>query len=54
MENQPGHIDITLGSLDHPDAFTPAIDVHKRSRLHWVEIKPVPQASEPEPPLAKQ
>jgi hypothetical protein len=35
---QPDHIDITLGSLDHPDRFTPALDVHRRSRLPWVPV----------------
>ncbi|MGB5096950.1 MAG: GFA family protein [Porticoccaceae bacterium] len=53
VENQPDPIDITLGSLDHRNAFTPAIDVHQRGP-HWIEIKPVPQASAPEPPLARQ
>ncbi|MGK2913609.1 MAG: GFA family protein [Porticoccaceae bacterium] len=41
-DSQPGHIDITQGSLDHPEAFAPVIDVHKRSRLPWVEIKAKP------------
>lgn len=57
VENRPDHIDITLGSLDHPDAFTPAFEVHKRSRLHWVphlvDVKPVPKAGAPEPQPAR-
>lgn len=35
---QPDHVDVTLGSLDHPDRFTPALDVHRRSRLPWVPV----------------
>lgn len=35
---QPEHVDVTLGSLDHPDRFTPALDVHRRSRLPWVPV----------------
>lgn len=47
VAGQPAHIDITLGSLDHPETFTLAVDVHKRSRLPWVEIKATPRGNEP-------
>jgi hypothetical protein len=29
-------VDVTLGSLDEPEAFTPAHDVHSDTRLPWV------------------
>ncbi|MFZ5655413.1 MAG: GFA family protein [Pseudomonadota bacterium] len=38
IATRPDQIDITLGSLDHPDRFTPALDVHRRSRLPWVSV----------------
>ena len=38
IASQPEHIDITLGSLDAPECFTPALDVHRRSRLPWVPV----------------
>lgn len=39
IASQPHHIDITLGSLDQPKRFTPSVDVHRRGRLPWVEVR---------------
>src|SRR5205807_118146 len=31
-------IDITTGSLDHPEDFSPTKDVYPEERLRWVEL----------------
>jgi hypothetical protein len=37
-DDLPGEIDITLCSLDDPEALTPEDHTYVRSRLRWVEI----------------
>lgn len=36
--SHPEVIDVTLGSLDVPEAFTPTLDVYSDTRLSWVPI----------------
>ncbi len=38
MSNRPGEIDITTGSLDHPEAFQPTKDVFPDEKLPWVRL----------------
>ena len=33
---RPDHIDVTVGTLDNPEAFPPTGQVHTDNRLHWV------------------
>jgi hypothetical protein len=35
---RPGEIDITTGSLDHPEDFPPSKDVFSEERLSWVPL----------------
>jgi hypothetical protein len=35
--SHPEVIDVTLGSLDAPDQFTPTLDVYEDTRLPWVK-----------------
>lgn len=35
--NHPEIVDVTLGSLDHPDEFAPTMDVYEDSRLAWLK-----------------
>jgi hypothetical protein len=32
----PDIIDVTIGSLDHPEQFAPRFDIHTDTRLPWV------------------
>lgn len=45
-ENSPT-IDVTIASLDHPEAFAPAVEIWTEDRLPWVslneELKSYPQ-----------
>ena len=34
-EKQPGRIDVTLGSLDEPERFTPTKAVYRKHKLPW-------------------
>ena len=34
-EKQPGRIDVTLGSLDHPECFIPTKAVYRKHKLPW-------------------
>lgn len=38
IESRPGEIDITTGSLDHPETFPPTKDVFPEEKLPWVEL----------------
>jgi hypothetical protein len=35
---RPDEIDITIGSLDHPEDFPPTKDVYPEERLPWVDL----------------
>jgi hypothetical protein len=35
-DSRPDDIDITTGSLDHPEEFAPTSSVHEKERLPWV------------------
>ncbi|MBT4290248.1 MAG: hypothetical protein HOD92_23225 [Deltaproteobacteria bacterium] len=35
-EDRPQEIDITTGSLDHPESFVPNKDVFIKEKLSWV------------------
>jgi hypothetical protein len=37
-DKMPDEIDITTGSLDHPDDFPPTKDVYPEERLPWVDL----------------
>jgi len=37
-DSRPGEIDITTGSLDHPEDFPPTKDVFPEERLPWVPL----------------
>jgi hypothetical protein len=37
-DNRPDEIDITTGSLDHPEDFPPTKDVYPEERLPWVNL----------------
>ena len=37
-DRRPDEIDITIGSLDHPEDFPPTKDVYAEERLPWVEL----------------
>ena len=37
-ERRPDEIDITTGSLDHPEDFPPTKDVYPEERLPWVDL----------------
>lgn len=39
-DRRPGEIDITTGSLDHPEDFAPNKDVFPEERLAWVPLVP--------------
>ena len=34
-KSHPGRVDVTIGSLDHPDQFPPTRAVYRRHRLKW-------------------
>lgn len=34
-EKQPGRIDVTVGSLDHPENFPPTRAVYRKHRIPW-------------------
>jgi hypothetical protein len=36
IDSHPDVIDVTIGSLDQPEAFIPRIDVHTDTRLSWL------------------
>jgi len=38
IDNRPGEIDITTGSLDHPEDFPPTKDVFPEEKLPWVQL----------------
>jgi hypothetical protein len=38
IANRPGEIDITTGSLDHPENFAPTKDVFPDEKLPWVDL----------------
>ena len=37
-DKRPGEIDITTGSLDHPEDFAPSKDVFSDEKLSWVPL----------------
>jgi len=37
-DSRPGEIDITTGSLDHPEDFPPSKDVFSDEKLSWVPL----------------
>jgi hypothetical protein len=37
-DRRPEEIDITIGSLDHPENFPPTKDVYPEERLPWVDL----------------
>jgi len=37
IENRKGEIDITTGSLDHPENFPPKVDFFCRDNLPWMK-----------------
>ena len=37
-DRRPDEIDITAGSLDHPEDFPPTKDVYPEERLPWVDL----------------
>jgi Uncharacterized conserved protein len=37
-DRRPEEIDITTGSLDHPEDFPPTKDVYPEERLPWVDL----------------
>jgi hypothetical protein len=37
-DSRPNEIDITTGSLDHPEDFPPAQDFYAEERLPWVAL----------------
>ena len=37
-DKRPDEIDITTGSLDHPEDFPPTKDVYPEERLPWVDL----------------
>ncbi len=37
ISDRPTEVDVTLGSLDKPEDFTPTVDVHEEGRLPWVK-----------------
>lgn len=37
-ESRPDELDITTGSLDHPEQFAPTRDVFADEKLSWVEL----------------
>lgn len=39
-DERPGEVDITTGSLDHPEDFAPNRDVFADERLPWVPLVP--------------
>jgi hypothetical protein len=36
--DRPDELDITTGSLDHPEAFSPTRDVFPEEKLSWVDL----------------
>ena len=39
----PDVIDVTIGSLDHPERFAPRHEIHTDTRLPWVADRPTAQ-----------
>ena len=39
-ESHPEVIDVTVGSLDAPEAFSPTVDVYTDTRLAWLPPQP--------------
>jgi hypothetical protein len=37
-DRRPDEIDITVGSLDHPENFPPTKDVYPEEKLPWVDL----------------
>jgi hypothetical protein len=37
-DDRPGEIDITTGSLDHPEKFPPTKDIFPEEKLPWVPL----------------
>jgi len=43
LENFPGTIFVTLGSLDSPECIRPALEIFTKRRLDWAAPLDVPQ-----------
>jgi hypothetical protein len=43
MHSTPGTIFVTIGSLDHPEAIIPTMEIFTKRRLDWVTPLDVPQ-----------
>ncbi|MSR11026.1 MAG: GFA family protein [Gammaproteobacteria bacterium] len=37
--DRPNNFDITTGSLDEPNRFTPTVNVHEESKLTWLHLQ---------------
>ena len=42
LEQHPDIVDVTLGSLDAPEQFSPGMEVYEDTRLPWVSPMPPP------------
>jgi hypothetical protein len=47
--SRPDHVDITTGTLEHPAAFPPAVEIWIDHKIGWEELNPAlprkPQSS---------
>lgn len=46
LESFPGQVFVQLGSLDHPEAITPKLEMFVKRRLPWVKSLGLPEFSD--------
>jgi hypothetical protein len=46
LESFPGLVFVTIGSLDNPGSFAPALEMFTKRRLGWVHALELPQYSD--------
>ncbi len=39
IKKRPDEVDITVGSLDEPERYTPTFEAHADTRLPWVHVR---------------
>ena len=47
IDTRPEHVDVTVGSLDHPERHPPTLAVHGDTRLGWVPREPFAKSDGP-------
>ncbi len=38
--SRPDHMDVTIGTLDHPEHYPPTVEIWLEHRIHWEPLDP--------------